>query len=524
MKYRFFICLSLVFLYVNGFSNSDFYNKLKQEDPDSINVNSSFEGSFKLHKNYLDKATNSRDTLRQIFGLIYLFNDYVKNIDYEQAGKYIFKAESLAQTANNNCWLGWINHKKGALNVHLRDFPLAIKYYTKSIEFCKKSLDSLGLALNYEQLCSMHGQLKNYDSAHYYFSMAEPLLETYADKNALSVALINYGSVLVYQGQYEKAIPYFNKASLLCTELENTYRKVQCDQNLAVAYVNVGKYEAATALFKNVIEINKKNSWSERLFYNYHGLSQLYMQIGNYKEALKYYMKFHKLKDSVIQEQTKVQINNLEAKSELAQQTRLLEESQSDLITTKLVFHRSILIFGVFIIALFGVLYIFYYRAKQTKEKHKIRKEKLESLTQLLIEKNTFLSEMDKEISHFRKLENTTQISNFDENNVYNNRILTDSDWFAFKASFEDSYPGFIRKLNMHHGDLSEAEQRIFLFIKLGLKSKDASAILGISVDSVKKARYRLKKRLDLDENESLDDYIINFQFLQNIKYNESIK
>lgn len=121
---------------------------------------------------------------------------------------------------------------------------------------------------------------------------------------------------------------------------------------------------------------------------------------------------------------------------------------------------------------------------------------------------------MDKEISHFRKSEETMQISNTNKNNLYNKRILTNSDWFAFKASFEDSYPGYIRKLNKHHGYLSEAEQRIFLFIKLGFTSKDISSVLGISVDSVKKTRYRLKKRLDLDENESLDDYVKNFHIL----------
>lgn len=110
-----------------------------------------------------------------------------------------------------------------------------------------------------------------------------------------------------------------------------------------------------------------------------------------------------------------------------------------------------------------------------------------------MTEKNTLLTEMDKEISHFRKSEETMQISNTNKNNLYNKRILTNSDWFAFKASFEDSYPGYIRKLNKHHGYLSEAEQRILLFIKLGFTSKDISSVLGISVDSVKKRDIDLK-------------------------------
>lgn len=508
MKYCFYTCLILVFISTKGYTNTDFISQLKHEDPDSVNINSSFEEIKKLHHIYLNKAVQSDDTLRQIFGLIYLYNDHVEKIDYEQAGEYIIQAELLAQTSNNNNWLGWINHKKGALNVHLRDFPLAIKYYRKSLQFCKESSDSLGLALNYEQLCSMHSQLNNYDSAHYYFSLAEPLLESYADKNALSVAFINYGSLLVYQNQCEEAIPYFKKASDLCNELKDSYRKVQCDQNLAVAYINIGEYDTAAALYADLIKINKENKWPERLFYNYYGLYQMHALMENHEEALNYYVKFHKLKDSVLHEQTKIQISDFESKIKLDRQTSLFDESQLNLQKTKLTFQRSILIFSIVILLALVFLYVLFTRAKQTKNTLKLRQDKLKSLTRLLIQKNKKLAEMDKELTVFRKTEESIAISQKNENNLYNNRILTDSDWLAFKVSFEESYPGYIQKLNNNHRNLSEGERRLFLFIKLGLKTKETSLILGISLDSVKKSRYRLRKRLELDETESLEDYV----------------
>ena len=46
-----------------------------------------------------------------------------------------------------------------------------------------------------------------------------------------------------------------------------------------------------------------------------------------------------------------------------------------------------------------------------------------------------------------------------------------------------------------------EAEERLFLFIKLNLTSQEAAAMLRISVDGVKKTRNRLRKRLGLGED-----------------------
>lgn len=88
---------------------------------------------------------------------------------------------------------------------------------------------------------------------------------------------------------------------------------------------------------------------------------------------------------------------------------------------------------------------------------------------------------------------------------------MTKSDWAEFKILFEKTYPGYLIKLRSSHPDLSEAEERLFLFIKLKLNTTEAAGILGISVDSVKRTRNRLRKRLELGQEISLENYIQNF-------------
>ncbi len=98
-----------------------------------------------------------------------------------------------------------------------------------------------------------------------------------------------------------------------------------------------------------------------------------------------------------------------------------------------------------------------------------------------------------------------------EELNIYNQSILTNSDWLEFKASFEVSYPKYIKKVLHNFASMTEAELRLFLFIKMHLSTKDISAILGISPDSVKKTRHRLRKRINLNEQQSLEEFVGNF-------------
>lgn len=76
---------------------------------------------------------------------------------------------------------------------------------------------------------------------------------------------------------------------------------------------------------------------------------------------------------------------------------------------------------------------------------------------------------------------------------------------------FEKVYPGYVIRLRTLLPSLNEAEERLFIFIKLRLNTKETSSILGISTDSVKKARNRLRKRLELSQDVELARYVSNF-------------
>jgi len=82
--------------------------------------------------------------------------------------------------------------------------------------------------------------------------------------------------------------------------------------------------------------------------------------------------------------------------------------------------------------------------------------------------------------------------------------------WNDFETNFEFIYQGFYRKLQYKYGSFTPNELRICAFLKLNMTSKEISLITFTSPDSVNTARKRLKKKLGLLADDSLQLFIRN--------------
>ncbi len=86
-----------------------------------------------------------------------------------------------------------------------------------------------------------------------------------------------------------------------------------------------------------------------------------------------------------------------------------------------------------------------------------------------------------------------------------------DKDWDEFKIYFEQVFTGFYAKLKVNYPDLSNQELRHCALIRLNLRTAECASVLGISAASIKVTRNRLKKKLNLQPEESLGDFLISF-------------
>ena len=69
----------------------------------------------------------------------------------------------------------------------------------------------------------------------------------------------------------------------------------------------------------------------------------------------------------------------------------------------------------------------------------------------------------------------------------------------------------YFQRLEAKHPTLTAKELRLISFIRIGMDSSEIAQVLNISVESLHKSRYRLRKKMKLTDKENLDNYIKNF-------------
>jgi DNA-binding NarL/FixJ family response regulator len=126
----------------------------------------------------------------------------------------------------------------------------------------------------------------------------------------------------------------------------------------------------------------------------------------------------------------------------------------------------------------------------------------------LLAQKNQALQEVKDGLDQTSKSLNPKQLSNQIA------RMLEQDDyWETLLHKFQRTEPRFMQWLHQQCSSLSPAELRLALLLRLGMDNKAIAHLLNISAEGVKKSRYRLRKKLNLGEQDNLDKYLMEAAF-----------
>ena len=102
-------------------------------------------------------------------------------------------------------------------------------------------------------------------------------------------------------------------------------------------------------------------------------------------------------------------------------------------------------------------------------------------------------------------------------NNGYQQLIRTinfdlqdDNNWENFSRYFEQVHKDFNSNVKSKYPEVTSNELRLMALLKMNLTSKEIANNLKISPEGIKKARYRLRKKLDITTEESLQDLVLS--------------
>ncbi len=259
-------------------------------------------------------------------------------------------------------------------------------YYTKGIGMLKKTKDSIPLASALLNAGDEYFNTKKYDKALVYFEESGLIFKklNYAIGNAYNLG--NVGMVYAEQGKDTLAEKNISEAIAILEELEDYYPISVYLTYMADIYAKKGDYTNAFRYAQRSLNLATKHNLKNQISDGNLKLSQLYEQLGNHKEAYKYYKDHIVYRDSVKNIEAVERMANLRTDFEVSQkQTEVdLLEKDSEIIQLKQRRQRSIMYISIAVLILIVILaygllkrYNFIKATKQIIEDEKSRSDTL---------------------------------------------------------------------------------------------------------------------------------------------------
>ena len=510
------ICLAYIMFLSSITAQNNFKADLKKSNPVDVSIDIPIDSAIIIHQKYLQSAIKARDTLKQLYANFYLYVDYYKKDDYAGVQKHFLQASNLVNESSNPSWKAAISMRKAhLLELIDDDLPSAILQYDKALAYCKIAKDSFCIAECLEQLSNLNASIGNYGVAQTYFDEAIVWMRKFGGKSEMALAYNNYSILLSNQGKLSESIVYLDSAIMIAVAKKDLYKEMMYKSNLAAKYTKMNMPQKAIDIYKQCIITNTQKQWHEHLLYNYSGIADAYEKIGNLEKTNEFTHNYYLLNDSIKGAEVKLKISKLETENEINKREVLLEKKAKELA---LISAKNIRNFWLMLSA-FVVAAVAFFLWTAQKKKHKmdnLQNEKyLNDLTTVILKKNLLIASQNEELEKSKlksDLIDNNDLETVDiEDQIFNTKILNDDDYHTFKAYFEKAYPGYLLKIRKNWRDITAAEERLFLLIKLKLKNKDIADILGISATSVKKTRNRLRKKLNLPEDLELETFVDEF-------------
>lgn len=519
LLFIFFISTLTVFGQIETNSETFFKkgNSLKLTLPDS---------SIVYYKKSFEISILKKDTTKAVKSIIALADIYAHNIDYNKAYDEYWNALLLSEKINNRVLTSRIYHKLGFLYSFFKRDKKALEYFNISLktdkELYKLKIIKLGYILSdYYSFTNFYRSKGNYELANKYLDSCLIIqnLKSPNEKNYYIEA--EQGFLLSQEKKYDEAFEILN-------ETRNHFKKnshpyiVIVDNLIGQIHMQMGNFDKSEAAFlKSLQTSEKQKSHLNYKVMNYDALSELYYNNKQFKKAFNYIQLSKKLNEDLYgsnSESNKALFNikdnyrlTKENQEKIKKKHRIKQLEQQENISF---LKQIILIVSLFSVIIFGYLFIKRLRYSHKSEKKLIKQQQndtlelknkeLASSTLQLIEKEEFLENLRQKLDSKTEKLNLRTIKTM----VQTSQVNSSANWKEFETRFTRINQSFYKNLLKNFPDLGTTDQKICSLIKLKLSSKQMASLLGISVESVYTSRYRLRKKLELDRDDNLIEFI----------------
>ena len=423
--------------------------------------------------------------------------------------------------------------------------------------------DEESIAASYWNIANLQGDIGNYETSNEYYEKAKVIYEKLDLEQDLKSVVNNMAINLNLMGKNAESIPLFlesiayNKANNFHNDLAGAY------DNIGSSYFNLDSIAIAKDYYEKSLEISQRFGETSLIGLNYRHLGEVYIKenqprkaldyfqkslniskevgsrkvmitdylrlattyetLGDYKKAYSNYKSYHELHGEILNKENIERMNELEVQyqTEKREKELIIKENEIIILEEREEKAKSEKLF--LIITLIGAIAFaisLIYGLRQKMKRNKIAREKLDASLAYkekeltthalhLAHKNEILLDLKSQLKDLKSDAGDTRHYQRIINNI-NLDINNDNNWEQFRSYFEDVHKDFNAKVLKNYPEVSNNDLRLMALLKMNLSSKEIANILNISTEGVKKARYRLRKKLNLNTDDSLQELVIS--------------
>ncbi|WPR74314.1 tetratricopeptide repeat protein [Algoriphagus sp. NG3] len=500
------------------------------------------ESAFILASELLEKSRSAEED--SFTGQCQLLRGYIlfQFGMFQDATEALYEAEHIFEKSGNKKLLAQVNNVLGEVYYKLKSSESALQRHENALKIYEEIRDEAGEAETKSFIGGMFEKSGEYSRALEYQGESLRLFESLGMKSQIAFVRENIGSIYEDLEKYDSAYSNFHKAFLLNSELGDSLRVIGNLNNLGDVFRKTGEVRRGLEFSTKAAEM------SERLGMIYQqksaivDVSKAYAALGEFEDAFHFLEQSRRLSDLVYSEESTRQLAIQEAQYNLFtknQQIKELEQARN--FDTRM---RWLLL--TLVILLIALSWVVFNRQKLkirgnkellqrqeelllvkeqliTTEKENLRllelkmdtedqahSKSLTAQTLHVIDKNRMLEDIQsklKSILEEEQKEQRKKIRNLIKQIDFN--FSHDADWDDFKQTFEKVHQDFFVTIQARSGGLTPAEMKLASLMRLNLSSKEIASSLGISMDSLRISRYRLRKKLNLQKEDSLQQFLL---------------
>lgn len=464
---------------------------------------------------------------RELFSAYRRLTDvYVFTGDFIEAIELLKDAEKVAKETNNQRYLLSIYIASISCYAGIGDFAQADSLF-------KESLKQIPISKNQEEVWYLYNIMADVKRQE-----RKPKESLYYLNKSIEIGtkIKAYYNVLNLQSKVDLLIQFnrIKEAEDLCKSIRKEMATMPAyafvgsnNKSFSMIYIAKKDYDKALAYallaYEEITATGNENNLIEVDTL----LSSIYEKLGNHRQALYYLKEYNTLYGKIL-------LNDKIRNFHTIQYRIGLERKQFEINHAEQ--SKKVYVFLSLGLVIVLVLMVVLFVSKQKNNELKVRlldeaaKNEEQKLAKIQFEmdsktrelalmamaadqKNVLWQNLEQELKD--KLKEIPAVSESDMKGIFkiiNQNVNEHDEWGTFKVHFESVHPQFFTTLSQLMPSLTPLELRQCAYIKINLSPKQVGNLLNITPDSVKKARMRIKKKLNLSPEDSLTKFIATIQ------------